>query len=582
MDVSDLQHAEGDALAGHLVDAGVKPAHLRSARRFAKFKTVPLAEALRTLGLATSEQLARAAAKAASLRYMTFGELLGHDYTSVTALRVESPLAGLPLALERDTLLIAVPDENAHVAPEFLSYKLERRIASLRALRHAYRRVFANTEKIYRDLAGSVQAREKEVQAAEAPELGESYPKLLIALLRHACYTGASDLQLHNVDDTGIVRLVVDGVGQTFDVISAVTAEKLYYVALRWTGKNENELQKEIFGDASFAEAGLDDDVVRRELNELRNEYDFRMNFGRAKSGYTVTIRFLARDAETQEFEQLGFDERDQVTILRALASNSGLVVVTGPTGSSKTTTRYAMLSRIDPEERSVQTIENPVEYTNAMWMQYEIKGSDSEETGTDKVFHGMLRNAPRVVDVAEVRSPGAVATMMRASATGHLVFTTLHADDAPLAVYMLRTLGVSDQDLATNLQIVIAVRLARRLCPSCRVPEDDAQRIEQAKELAEDAGEGEFDVMGGKLFKPNINGCGHCSMGYRGRFMLYELLEVKTDLANLLREGAPASRIREVGIESGRSLRDRGWHALRDGKTSAEELARVLPRRRY
>lgn len=586
MDVSDLERAEGGAFAKHLIEAGVKPAHLRTARRYSGFKGVPLAEALRTLGLASSEQLARATSKAANLPYMTFTDLLGHDYTSVTALKVESPLAGLPLKLEGDTLMIAVPDENAVVAPEFLSYKLDRRIASLRAHRHAYRRVFAKTEKIYRDLAADIRQTEQAAQSAEGSEdadIGERYPKLLIALLRHACYTGATDLQLHNVEDTGIVRLMVDGVGQTFDVISRRTAEKLYYVALRWTGKNENELQKEIFGDASFAEAGLDDDVVRRELEELRNEYDFRMNFGRAKSGYTVTIRFLARDAETQEFEQLGFDARDQATILRALASNSGLIVVTGPTGSSKTTTRYAMLSRIDPEERSVQTIENPVEYTNPMWMQYEIKGSDSEETGTDKIFHGMLRNAPRVVDVAEVRSQGAVATMMRASATGHLVFTTLHADDASLAVYMLRTLGVSDQDLATNLQIVIAVRLARRLCPSCRLAEDDPERIEQAKELAQDAGDADnFDFTKGKLFRPNINGCGHCSMGYRGRFMLYELLEVKTELANLLREGAPASLIREKGIEQGRSLRDRGWHALRDGKTSAEELARVLPRRRY
>jgi type II secretory ATPase GspE/PulE/Tfp pilus assembly ATPase PilB-like protein len=320
--------------------------------------------------------------------------------------------------------------------------------------------------------------------------------------------------------------------------------------------------------------------VVRREFEELRNEYDFRMNFGRAKSGITLTVRFLARDAETQEFEQLGFDSMDQAIILRALASNSGLIVVTGPTGSSKTTTRYAMLSRIDPEERSVQTIENPVEYTHPMWMQYEIRSTDDEETGTEKVFRGMLRNAPRVVDVAEVRSPGTVATMMRAAATGHLVFTTLHADDAALAIYMLRTLGVSDQDLATNLQIVIGVRLARRLCPRCRETEKREELLAVAAELAKDAGESLDSVEQG-IFAASI-GCAQCSNGYRGRFLLYELMEIRTEAAELLRRGASVSQVRDVAIEKGRSLRDRGWRALREGRTTMDELSRVLPRRRF
>ena len=572
MDASERIRASREGLSRHLIAAGVKPAHLRSARRLADFSGIPIAEALREMGLASSEQLARACAEAAGLRYIGFSELLAQDYSSVASFAVENPLAGLPLKLEGNRLTIAVADSDREIASTFVSHELEVRVASTRALRHAYRRVFAHTERIYRELAS-------EVQGAESAE-HTAYPRLLVALLRHACYRGASDLQLQLVGDIGLVRLVVDGVGQVFDVLSAKAVQSLFNVTLRSTGKNEDQLQKQIFGDASFAEAGLSDEVVRREFEELRNEFDFRMNFGRAKSGITLTVRFLARDAETQEFEQLGFDDADQATILRAISSNSGLVVVTGPTGSSKTTTRYAMLSRIDPEERSVQTIENPVEYTHPMWMQYEIRGSDDEDAGTEKVFRGMLRNAPRVVDVAEVRSPGAVATMMRAAATGHLVFTTLHADDAALAVYMLRTLGVSDQDLATNLQIVIGVRLARRLCPACRKREDRSAFLALAMEFAEDAGE-ERDVAVAPVFMPS-DGCPQCTNGYRGRFLLYELMEVKTEVAQLLREGADVGRVRDAAIESGKTMRDRGWKALRDGRTSVEELVRVLPRRRY
>jgi type IV pilus assembly protein PilB len=168
----------------------------------------------------------------------------------------------------------------------------------------------------------------------------------------------------------------------------------------------------------------------------------------------------------------------------------------------------------------------------------------------------------------------------MRAAATGHLVFTTLHADDVALAVYMLRTLGVSDQDLATNLQIVIGVRLARRLCPACRKQEDRPAYLAQAMELAQDAGDS-LEAAEAGVFMPS-HGCPQCTNGYRGRFLIYELMEVKAEVAQLLREGADVRRVREVAIERGKSLRDRGWMALRDGRTSVEELVRVLPRRRY
>jgi type II secretory ATPase GspE/PulE/Tfp pilus assembly ATPase PilB-like protein len=571
MDASERRHIAGHDLERHLIAAGVRKAHLRSARRLADFSAISLDCALHQLGLASSEQLARALAASSGLRYVSFVDLMAHDYRSVGSLRVGNPLTGLPMELRGHRLRIAVADPDSEIAADFMAYELERCIASTRALRHAYRRTFAQTERTYRELSAEIRTTTTADHAL--------FPRMLVALLRHACYTGASDLQIHLIGEVGLVRLVVDGVGHTFDVLSAKAVESLYNVTLRSTGKNEDQLQKQIFGEASFAEAGLSDEVVRREFEELRNEYDFRMNFGRAKGGLTLTVRFLARDAETQEFEQLGFDAADQSTILRALASNSGLVVVTGPTGSSKTTTRYAMLSRIDPEERSIQTIENPVEYTHPMWMQYEIKSAEEEDVGTEKVFRGMLRNAPRVVDVAEVRSPGTVATMMRAAATGHLVFTTLHADDAALAVYMLRTLGVSDQDLATNLQIVIGVRLARRLCPSCRRREDRAQALSQALELAEEAGESISAEH--ELFAAS-EGCSHCTNGYRGRFLLYELMEVRADVAKLLREGADVRRVRQAAIEKGKSLRDRGWHALREGKTTIDELWRVLPRRRY
>src|SRR6202158_2802353 len=292
MNVIERTRGAADELERRLIAAGVKPAHLQSARRLAEFEAIPLARALRDLGVASSEQLARALAQASGLQYVSFIELMSHDYRSVARLKVASPLAGLPLSLNGNCLRIAMADADGEIAVDFMAYQLEVCIASTRALRHAYRRNFTHTEDLYRALAA-------ETRTTQSPD-HTLYPKLLIALLRHACYIAAPDVQLHVMGESGIVRLVVDGVGQIFDVLAAKAVHALYNVTLRATGKNEDQLQKHIFGDASFAEAGLADELVRREFDELRSEYDFRMNFGRAKSGVTLSVRILARDAESQ------------------------------------------------------------------------------------------------------------------------------------------------------------------------------------------------------------------------------------------------------------------------------------------
>jgi len=571
---SDTSHV---SIEQALVDVGIKPSHLRGAQLRATFMAEELPTALKLQGLGSSEQIAKAYAIHAGLKYWSFQRLMVNDYRSVEQFRVQDPLQGLPVLFDEATnrVTLAVPSANVQVGGQFVGMQQDWVIASTRALQHAYRRTFAGTDIHYRTLATTVAADEKANPNASVDS--KNYRRMFVALLRHSCYVGANDLMMWTSGGVGNIRLVVDGVGTLFDVVSEATLEKLITIAMRATGKNEDNIRKEVFGEASFEEADLGQEMVDAELRELRGEFDFRLNFGRAKSGPTLVTRFLARDSESLEFDQLGIDEQDQRTLRDALATNSGLIVITGPTGSSKTTTLFSMICQIDPVERSIQTIENPVEYTHPLLLQYETRGE--EEIGTEKVFRGELRNAPDVINVAEVRTAGTAHIMVRAAATGHLVLSTLHTDDAPLAVYMLRKLGVDDEDLAANLQIVLGVRLLRQLCKTCRIEETRAEAFAHIEAL-----ETECDIKrpDAKLYTAHAAGCAHCTAGFRSRFLVYELLEVREELATALRKGASAADIRALGIAPQRSLRARGLAALHQGNTSIEELIRVLPRRRY
>lgn len=564
--------------------SGVSERYLAMARRRSEFSGEDIATSLRKLGLSSSELLARAISESTTLSYMSFVEVMTNDYKSVSGIPCKNPLTGLPLRFEDNTLVLAVPSPAAEIDPDYLSYETRLVIASTRSLSHVFRRVFAGTEQHYRSLSAQ-QMRVERGEKSDADELDDTsvIPKMFVALLRHAGYMGASDVQFSMAGEEGNIRIVVDGTGRNLDLVSRSTLEKLIITAMRCTDRNEDHIKKEIFGDATFVESGLSSELLRRELGDLRREFDFRLNFGNEHNGGTLTIRLLTRDSESQEFEQLGFDLEDRERILKATRANSGLVIVTGPTGSSKTTTVFSMLNRIDPIERSIQSIENPVEYTHPLWLQYDLRrgaSGTSEDHGMELALRGMLRNNPNVISIAEVRSPATVKTMMRAAATGHLVFTTLHADSATMAVYMLRKYESLDDDIASNLQLVIGVRLIRVLCQSCRLPENRPAMFEAISELAAEAEQA--PPPNSSVFRHNPAGCPVCTEGYRGRMLVYEIMENGQEVAAAIRKGASVAEIREKGIRPLKSLRGRGFMAIRDGKSSVDEVLRMIPHRRY
>jgi type II secretory ATPase GspE/PulE/Tfp pilus assembly ATPase PilB-like protein len=184
-------------------------------------------------------------------------------------------------------------------------------------------------------------------------------------------------------------------------------------------------------------------------------------------------VRLLDRQSNAAEFEALEFDSETSRKLKEYSQSKTGLVLVTGPTGSGKTTTLYAMIKQIDPTERWIQTIENPIEYRHGLWFQYEVPKAAGEEKGAAKLLKGLLRNAPDVCLVGEVRDAEVGNILLELSNTGHLVFSTLHNNNAALALTRLKNFGLDMYGLASVLQGILAQRLVRTLCRHCSIEDN-------------------------------------------------------------------------------------------------------------
>ncbi|PZP48865.1 MAG: hypothetical protein DI596_16025, partial [Azospira oryzae] len=237
-------------------------------------------------------------------------------------------------------------------------------------------------------------------------------------------------------------------------------------------------------------------------------------------------------------------------------------------TGSGKTTTLYAMLKGIDPETSSIQSIEFPVEYRHGLWMQYEVPVvAEDEGTEMAKRLKGLLRNAPNVILIGEIRDEGVARIALDAAHTGHLVFSTLHTNSAPSALLRLRRLGVGGEDLASALLGILAQRLVRRLCTRCREPDE---RPETAGLLKSEAGPT-------IAFRARDGGCPACGgTGYRGRRVINELLHASTRVRELIERGATVGEIERNGIVEGGSMWNMGLRLVAAGETSIDEIMRV------
>ncbi|MHB8912154.1 MAG: type II secretion system ATPase GspE [Lysobacter sp.] len=375
--------------------------------------------------------------------------------------------------------------------------------------------------------------------------------RLINALLTQALRDGASDIHIERFETRSVVRLRVDGTLR--DLIEPARALHNAIVS-----------RVKIMAQLDIAEKRLPQDG-RITLRVAGKPVDVRVSTIPTGHGERVVMRLLDKQAGRLDLSKLGMDDATLAEMDGLIRKPHGIVLVTGPTGSGKTTTLYAALSRLDATALNIMTVEDPIEYDLDGISQTQVNARI--EMSFARALRTILRQDPDVVMIGEIRDLETAQIAVQASLTGHLVFATLHTNDAVSAVTRLVDMGVEPFLLASSLIGVGAQRLVRRLCLECRKPfAADAAQL-HALGLA---------PTDGTLY--SARGCEACSgSGYRGRTGIYELLTVDDDLRRLIHDRASEQALREHAVSRGmRSLRDDGMRWAGQGLISLEEVVRV------
>jgi type IV pilus assembly protein PilB len=319
-----------------------------------------------------------------------------------------------------------------------------------------------------------------------------------------------------------------------------------------------------IMANLDIAEKRLPQDG-RIGLNVDGRHIDLRVATLPVIRGESAVMRILDKDKAVMDLDVLGMEEHDRLRFEAALHSTSGALLVTGPTGSGKTTTLYAGLNTVNTPDKTIITVEDPVEYelTGVKQVQVNPKSGLSFAAG----LRSMVRADPDIIMVGEVRDRETALIAIESALTGHLVLTTLHTNDAPLAAARLIEMGIEPYLVASGVACVVAQRLVRRLC-ECKA------EVELSKELLADQG---FACEGGiKAHEPV--GCVRCNhTGYKGRLGIYEVMPVTDGLRRRILEKGSAEDMRSFAREEGmRTLREDGLEKIRQGVTSVAEVLRV------
>ena len=376
--------------------------------------------------------------------------------------------------------------------------------------------------------------------------------KLVYSILAQAVGEGASDVHLEPEEGELRIRFRVDGV-----------LREAAHVPKRMTGAVISRLK--IMSELDIAEKRVPQDGrVSVAVEERR--VDLRVTTLPTQRGEGATIRILDESNSQRSLDDLGMDGTARERFEHAFGQAYGAVLVTGPTGSGKSTTLYAALGELNEVEKKIITIEDPVEYRIDGVNQINV----NRKAGLDfaRGLRSVLRADPDIVMVGEIRDAETARIAIEAALTGHMMLTTLHTNDAPGAIARLTEMGIETFLTASAVDCVVAQRLARRLCPSCK-----RRTVIPAAALAEAGVSVYADV---EAYEPV--GCGHCNQsGYRGRVGIYSVMSLTPKLKEMTIAQAAEPEIAAVAREEGMlTLREDGVAKVRSGQTSLEEVLRV------
>ncbi len=505
------------------------------------------------LGLLSEDQLADALARASRLPRVVAADFPAHAAGPPLSVDFLHDMRCVPLALNDTRMTVAVASPfDAFVVPalQFASgHAIDRVVARASDIDAAIERLYVRTEAAEADdIADDTDLERLRDLVSDAPVI-----RAVNRLIAQAVDTHASDIHVEPTDDRLSVRFRVDGMLREMPALPAAMRSPLVS-------------RIKIMANLNIAERRLPQDG-RMRVAVRGNEIDLRVATSPTIHGESVVMRILDRSHLSLDLATLGFDDELQAKIRSVAHKPHGIVLVTGPTGSGKTTTLYAVLAELNRPDGKLLTVEDPIEYRLPGVIQAQVNPGIGFTFGA--ALRSFLRQDPDVIMVGEIRDGETAQIAVQAALTGHLILSTLHTNTAAGSVTRLIDMGVEPFLLGSVLNGVLAQRLLRRLCPHCRVPyAPEGVVVERFAEHGV--------PVPAVLYRPG--GCDRCGGdGYSGRTAVFELLIITPEVERLVLARADTRDIAELATAQGmRSLVADGLHKVVAGATSVEEVLRV------
>jgi type IV pilus assembly protein PilB len=545
---------------------------LTEAEEMARASGTSVAESLVRLGYATGDEVMRAVAEEHHLNFVNLEEVsIPPSVIELVPESVARENGIIPMAEEDDSLRVIVSNPLDLDTFDKLRFILNRKIEIALAPRDA---ILAGINQYYGAIEGesadsmlqeftdtAIDFTETDpMHGAEDDEIDESSApivKLASLIISEAVQLRASDIHIEPFEDKVRIRYRIDGVLVERDS----TPRRLLGALLS---------RFKIMARMDIAERRRTQDG-RIKVTVGDKELDLRVSMLPTNHGQSCVMRLLDKDNIKIGVRQLGLSEKAFQTFASLIKRPNGIFLVTGPTGSGKTTTLYAALNELNSPDRKIITGEDPVEYYLPGVNQVEVKHS----IGLDfaRIVRAVLRQAPNIILVGEMRDSETAEMGIQASLTGHLVFSTLHTNDAPSAITRLIDMGVAPYLVASSILAVLGQRLVRVICTKCKAPFKPSQTLLDSAGITPEMAKNATFAKG--------KGCGHCQKnGFRGRLGIYELMVMTPKLRQLAFDSAATQDIRKMAIQEGLdTLYTDGISKVLNGITTLDEIFRVAKR---
>jgi type IV pilus assembly protein PilB len=542
------------------------PQEINDALEYQKQNGGKLADILVKLKFATPEDVAEALAEQFNIPYVDLSRMdIPDDVVDLIPKPVAIEHSIIPLREKGRYLVIAMADPLDFYTLDNLRFILGKEVecclASKEAVRNSLVRYYGEVTSYDEIMEGitsdDIEFKGLDMGEEDADDEDAPVIKLVNQILQEAIKRRASDVHIEPFEKKLRLRYRIDGMCIEQDPLP----KKLQGPILS---------RIKIMSRMDMAEKRKPQDG-RIVMNFQGRMIDFRVSALPARWGESMVLRILDKEKALVDLDLLGLDESDFQRFERIIKRPNGIFLVTGPTGSGKTTTLYAALKKLNRPNVKIITAENPVEYHLSGINQAQV----NHRIGYDfsAILRSMLRQAPNIILVGEIRDSETAQTAIQAALTGHLVFSTLHTNDAPSSITRLIDMGVKPFLVASAVQAILAQRLVRKLCDYCKVPYDPPEHMLRAIGI-----DGRM-VRGKTIYRPE--GCEECDYhGYRGRLGVFELMEMSPELREMTFRVTPTDKLRRQAINEGMySLQKDGIRKVLSGITSPEEVLRVTHR---